>query len=77
LNCRSERRSIFRIPLRDNPLLVLGVIGTQALQVAVLGIPPIRDMLALQDMDIATGLSLAVGAIGIILVMEIYKRLRR
>src|SRR5690606_20493569 len=34
LSCRSETRSLLRIPLADNPLLILGVLAAQALQFA-------------------------------------------
>ena len=37
LNSRSETRSVFRIPLANNPLLIVAVVGTQLLQLAVLG----------------------------------------
>jgi magnesium-transporting ATPase (P-type) len=75
-NCRSETRSAFRIPIAGNPLLIGAVIGTQVLQVAVLGVPPLREMLSLQDLTIADGAALAVAGIAILVVMEGYKALR-
>ncbi|HEX9837664.1 MAG TPA: cation-translocating P-type ATPase C-terminal domain-containing protein, partial [Alphaproteobacteria bacterium] len=76
-NCRSERRSTFRIPLAHNPLLIGAVIGTQLLQVAVLGVPGLRDLLSLTELTIADGIALAVPALAILAVIEIYKRVRR
>ena len=76
-NCRSERRSTFRIPLAHNPLLIGAVIGTQILQVAVLGVPGLRDLLSLTELTIADGIALAVPALAILAVIEIYKRVRR
>lgn len=76
-NCRSETRSAFRIPIRNNPLLVGGVIATQGLQVAAMAIPPLRDLLSLEALSPAEGLSLVGLGISVLLVMEIYKLFRR
>jgi magnesium-transporting ATPase (P-type) len=73
-NCRSETRSIFTIPLKHNPLLIAGVVVTQVLQVAALGIGPLRELLSLQSLSVADGLALAVGGLAILAVMEIYKK---
>ncbi|OHE86526.1 MAG: hypothetical protein A2579_09200, partial [Lysobacterales bacterium RIFOXYD1_FULL_69_11] len=77
LNCRSERRSVFRIPLRDNRLLVAAILGTQALQVLVLAIPPLRAVLGLDGVSLATGLSLSAAALVPLAVMEAYKAWQR
>ncbi|WP_440636906.1 cation-translocating P-type ATPase [Bradyrhizobium sp. PUT101] len=76
-NCRSELRSAFQIPIASNPFLVAAVIGTQVLQLAVLAIPPLREMLSLQAMTWLDALQLAVGGLGILAVMELYKWSRR
>ncbi len=76
-NCRSETRSAFRIPIGNNPLLVGGVIATQGLQIAALAIPPLRDLLSLGTLSVVEGLSLSGLGIGVLLVMEAYKRFRR
>ena len=77
LNCRSERRSAFRIPLRDNRLLMAAILGTQALQVLVLALPPLRAVLGLEGVSLATGLSLSAAALVPLAVMEAYKAWRR
>lgn len=77
LNCRSETRSVFWIPLADNPLLVGAIAGTQALQIAVLHVPALRELLSLQSLSIADGLALGSFAVLIVLVMELYKFVRR
>jgi magnesium-transporting ATPase (P-type) len=76
-NCRSETRSIFKIPLTHNPLLIGGVIGTQALQFAALEIAPLRDLLSLRSVGYADGLSLAFAGAVVLTVMELGKLLRR
>jgi Ca2+-transporting ATPase len=76
LSCRSETRSIFRIPLASNPLLVGAVLAAQLLQVAVLYIPGLRSLLSLQALTPGEGLLLAGVVIVILLTMEIYKLAR-
>ena len=73
LNCRSERRSAFRIPLRDNRLLMAAILGTQALQMLVLAVPPLRAVLGLDGVSLVTGLSLSAAALVPLAVMEVYK----
>jgi calcium-translocating P-type ATPase len=72
-NSRSETRSVFRMPLAHNRLLVGGVVATQLLQVAVLSVPELRDLLSLDALTVIDGIELAVGGIAIIAVMELYK----
>ena len=74
-NCRSETRSVFRIPLGNNPLLVASVIGAQALQMVAPAIPPMRDLLSLQGIGLTEGLALSLGGIAVLAVMELYKRI--
>lgn len=74
-NCRSETRSVSRIPLGNNPLLVASVIGAQALQMLAPAIPPLRDLLSLQGIGLAEGLALSLGGIAVLAVMELYKRI--
>lgn len=76
-NSRSETRSAFRIPLAHNPMLVGGVIATQALQVSALAIPPLRDLLSLGGLSVAEGFGLAGLGIAVLAVMEAYKRFSR
>jgi magnesium-transporting ATPase (P-type) len=76
-NCRSETRSVLRIPLASNPLLIGAVIATQMLQVAVLAVPPLRDLLSLGSLTVADGVGLAAGGLAILAAAETYKWLRR
>jgi Ca2+-transporting ATPase len=73
LNSRSEMRSVFRTPLTNNPLLIVAVVGTQLLQLAVLIVPPLRDLLSLMALTPLEGIRLALAAILVLAVMEIYK----
>ncbi len=75
-NCRSETRSVFRIPLSHNWLLICAVIGTQILQLAVLYIPDLRKLLSLEGLTAADGFRLSILGIAILAVMEAYKFVR-
>jgi calcium-translocating P-type ATPase len=77
LNCRSERRSLFRIPLSANWLLILGVTAAQALQFAAALLPGIGPMLRLEDVSLLHGALLALPALLLVAAMEAYKLLRR
>lgn len=73
-NCRSEERSAFAVPLASNPFLIAAVFGTQALQVALLWLPPLRDLLSLGALTVADGMTLAAAGLLVLAVMELYKR---
>jgi P-type Ca2+ transporter type 2C len=75
---RSERRSIFSIPLLGNPLLVVTIIIAQALHIAAMYIPWLRDTLDLAPISLAEWALMLLGAASIIVVTELDKlRLRR
>jgi Ca2+-transporting ATPase len=76
LNSRSETRSLFRIPLANNPLLIVAVVGTQLLQLAVLAVPPLRDLLSMDWLTPADGMKLALGGVIVLAVLEVYKLVR-
>ncbi len=72
-NCRSERKSIFKTPVNNNPFLIISIITIIFLQIIVTESSTLSNLLlvpslTLKEILIAVGLSLIV-----ILVMEIYK----
>ena len=77
LNSRSERRSILAIPLRANPVLILGILATQGLQIAAPFVPGLHDVLGIETPSLAQWLALALIALTIIPLMEAFKRLQR
>ncbi len=76
LNSRSETRSVFRIPLANNPFLIAAIVGTQLLQLAVLAVPPLRDLLSMEQLTAADSIPVALAALVVLTVMELYKRVR-
>ncbi|MBI3453850.1 MAG: HAD-IC family P-type ATPase [Rhodospirillales bacterium] len=76
-NCRSETRSVFAVPFRANPLLILGVVGAQSIHIAAMFTPGLREVLAIRPVDLATWLAvIGVGAVFLIAI-EAYKFFRR
>lgn len=75
LNSRSERRSVFRIPLRSNRFLLLGIVATQLLQIGAGLFPWSREVLGVQPLPIEEWLLMAIIGLSVIPVMEGYKAL--
>jgi magnesium-transporting ATPase (P-type) len=74
-NCRSEMRSVFRVPFAANPFLVLAVIGAEGLHVAAMFVPGLSDVLGIEPVPLLRWLGVAAVAASLILVMEVYKGL--
>ncbi len=73
-NCRSEYRSVFRVPLRNNYLLVIGVILMQGLHILSMHIPLMQELLGISPVSLERWFSLFIIADITIVVMEIFKR---
>jgi magnesium-transporting ATPase (P-type) len=72
-NCRSERKSTFRVALSRNKLLIAAVIVSQGIHLASMYIPVMEDILAVQPISLTLWLQLAALALSVLGVMEIYK----
>jgi Ca2+-transporting ATPase len=72
-NSRSERHSVFRQSFFANPLLVLGVVGAQALHIIAMHVPGLSDTLRLAPVPLSDwAILLLIGSI-LLLVMEFEK----
>jgi Ca2+-transporting ATPase len=77
LALRSERRSFFSLGLRSNPFLSLTVVGTLAVQIAVIYWPPMRRVLHIGALS-ATDLLVVLAASTIVFwAVELEKLIRR
>jgi len=76
-NCRSEDRSIFKIPLSANWLLIATVVIAQGVHIASMYTPGLSDVLGTQPVSFQSWLALLGVALSIIVVSEIYKWLRK
>ncbi len=72
-NSRSEHRSIFHQSLFANPLLVLSVIGAQALHISAAYIPGLNDTLRLTPVSLSEWGMLLLFALSLPVVMEVEK----
>ncbi|WP_395828315.1 cation-translocating P-type ATPase [Elstera sp.] len=75
LNSRSERRSVLAIPFASNPVLLLGILGTQILQIGAGLVPWSRDLLGLQPLPFGEWLLMAAIGFSVIPLMEAFKAL--
>lgn len=73
LNCRSETRSAFAIPLSANPFLILSIIGAQSLHIAAMHIPLTQHVLDLNPVSIREWLGAVSLAATVFLLGETYK----
>lgn len=75
-NCRSERISVFRVPLSRNWLLVWGVALAQGVHILSMHVPLMQKVLGVSPVSFSHWLRLALLALPLIVVMELYKTLR-
>jgi magnesium-transporting ATPase (P-type) len=72
-NARSEKRSLFRIPLGNNPLLVAGVLAALLLHVAAMHLPPLQAVLSVAPLTTREWLLMPLVALSLLAVMEAHK----
>ncbi len=77
LNCRSERRSVFRIPIKNNYILIFGILCAQAIHLICMHIPIMQDVLSINPISFALWGQLLLFAIILLVVMEGFKLVRR
>jgi Ca2+-transporting ATPase len=77
LNCRSERASLFSLPLKANPFLVWAVIGAQVLHIAAMHIPVLNGILGIKPVAVETWIAVAVLSATLAVLMEIWKLVQR
>ena len=73
-NCRSEKRSVFKTPIKTNKLIIGGVITSVILQILVMEIPFLSKFLKTSSIPFLHIFYLIIIASIILLVLEIYKK---
>lgn len=76
-NCRSEHRSAFSIPIKNNKLIVLGVTVSILLQIIVMEIPFLSNFLQTVSIPFLHLIYLFGIALLVLVVMEIYKKINK
>lgn len=74
-NCRSERKSAFSVPLKNNWLIVIGVMISILLQIIVMEVPILSSILHTVSVPFIHLVYLFAISLFILMVMEIYKKL--
>ena len=77
LNCRSEKESIFKTPLKTNPLIIFSILSALILQIVFSEIPFLSNFLQTTSIPISHMLLLFAISTIIILIMEIYKLIEK
>lgn len=77
LNCRSESKSLFKIPLANNRWLFIGIIGAQLIHIFAMYFPPMQELLNVQPVALEDWLKLFFTAGLIFVGMEVFKLFRR
>jgi Ca2+-transporting ATPase len=73
-NARSETRSVFRVPLGNNPLLVVGVATALAAHVGAMHLPLLQRVLDVAPLTPTEWIELLLLALTLLVVMEAQKR---
>jgi len=73
VNCRSETTSAFRIPIKNNPVLIGGMVLAFIVHVLATELPFMQSLLRTQSLSIQYWLQFAAIGVIILLVMELYK----
>lgn len=72
-NARSETRSAFALPLRNNPVLVIGVAAALAIHVLAMNWPLLQEVLRIEPVTAAEWVVLPLLALTLLGVMELHK----
>ena len=76
-SCRSETRSVFRIPVSANRMLILAVVAAHGVHIAAMYVPGLKSVLAVQPVSPELwGILLAV-AVSLLLLDEVAKWVHR
>jgi len=76
-SCRSETRSLFRVPLAANPLLILSVLAAQGVHIAAMFIPGLNSVLGVEPVALSSWLMLLGIAATLLIFDEIAKVFHR
>ncbi len=75
-NCRSEKQSAFKIPLKNNPLIIFSIVSAVILQIIIMEVPVLSHFLKTETVPLIHMVYLLLMAFIILIVMEFYKYIR-
>ena len=75
-NCRSEKSSVFKTPIKTNKLIVIGVITSVLLQIIVMEVPILSKFLKTSSIPFIHIFYLILIASTVLIIFEIYKKIK-
>ena len=75
-NCRSERKSAFKVPGENNRFLIISIILTLCIQTLIVRVPELSNFFGLRTIEMIKIGALFLLTIPIIIAMEIFKKTR-
>ena len=76
-NCRSEHSSAFKVPLKRNIILVIGILVAQGIHIAATYIPFMQNILVIQPITFINWIILLALASTVLWGMEIFKYIKK
>lgn len=76
LNCRSEHRSIFKIPLSKNKILIMAIVGAHALHIFAMYNPLLSKVLNISPVSLKNWVVLFLIATSVLITSEIFKYIK-
>ena len=73
LNCRSEKNSVFKVPLKTNPLIIFSIVSAIVLQIIVSEVPTLSKFLQTSSVPVPHMIVLFIVSTLIMIIMEVYK----
>ncbi len=76
-NCRSELTSVFKLSIKNNPLIVFGILSTLLLQLIVTETPFLNSVLKTMPLDLYHIIFAFLLTIPLLVIMELFKFIKR
>jgi len=73
MNCRSENVSVFCVPIRNNPVLIIGMLLAFIIHILATEMPFLQSLLRTQPLPLQYWLIFAAVSAVMLVVMELYK----
>jgi hypothetical protein len=67
---------VFRVPLKNNYFLIVGIIAAQGVQIAAMEIPVMQELLGIGPVSLSTWAALLALASLVVIGMEVFKRVK-
>ncbi|MBQ2946636.1 MAG: HAD-IC family P-type ATPase [Bacilli bacterium] len=75
-NCRSEKQSALKVPIKKNKLILYGVIFSIFLQIIVMEVPILSSFLKTTSIPVLNLIVLLIMATIVLIVLELYKKIK-